>query len=354
MKQKFDKWNKLKQLIQNKEPIPFKQGEIYFMSIGQNIGYEVYGKKELYLRPVLVYKKLSKQTFIGIPLSSKEKEGTYFFTFRYTEKTLSTALLNQIRVFDIKRAEYYDGKIKLSDLGKLKEKLLNLLNITPNPKGKGSGHSSMKLPKDEVIISNINNNVKQDILLVGGGGHCRSVIDVIEQESKYKIAGIIDKKELVGKDVLGYKIIGSDDDLANLKDKFPHAIVTIGQIKSNEIRVKLFKLLKELDFHMPTIVSPLAYVSKHAFVDEGTVIMHHALINPHARVGKNCIINSKALIEHDAIIEDNCHISTASVVNGGTIIKQNTFFGSNAMAKEYIEIKADSVIRGGVSVMKSH
>ena len=153
MKEKFDNWNNVKQKIELKESISFKQGEIYFMSVGQNIGYEIYGKKELYLRPVLVYKKLSNQTFIGIPLSSKEKEGSYFFTFRYTQKTLSTALLNQIRVFDIKRAEYYDGHIKISDLGKLKDKLLKLLDITPNPKGKGSGHSSKKLPKDNSSIS---------------------------------------------------------------------------------------------------------------------------------------------------------------------------------------------------------
>ena len=162
MKEKFDKWNVLKQKIDKKNLIPFKQGEIYFMSVGQNIGHEVYGKKDLYLRPVLVYKKLSKQTFIGVPLSSKEKDGTYFFTFRYTQKTTSTALLNQIRVFDIKRSEYYDGKIKISDLAKLKEKLLQLLDITPNPKGKGSEHASKKLPKDSNSISESKENVKKE------------------------------------------------------------------------------------------------------------------------------------------------------------------------------------------------
>ena len=60
----------------------------------------------------------------------------------------------------------------------------------------------------------------KEIILVGGGGHCKSVIDVIEQEAKYKIAGIIDKKELIGSNVLGYKIIGCDDDLVKLKEKF--------------------------------------------------------------------------------------------------------------------------------------
>lgn len=189
----------------------------------------------------------------------------------------------------------------------------------------------------------------QEILLIGGGGHCKSVIDVIEQEAKYKIAGIIDTKELIGSEVLGYKVIGCDDDLAKLRTDFAHAIVTVGHVKSNASRVKLFTLLKQLDFHMPSIVSPLAYVSKHAFVDEGTIIMHHVLVNPHAKIGKNCIINSKALIEHDVIVEDNCHISTASVINGGTKVEANTFFGSNATSREYIVvdgfIKAGSVVK---------
>ncbi len=189
----------------------------------------------------------------------------------------------------------------------------------------------------------------KEIILVGGGGHCKSVIDVIEQEAKYKIAGIIDKEELKGSTVLGYKIIGGDDDLVNLREKFPHAIVTVGHVKSNASRIKLFNLLKKLDFHMPSIISPFAYVSQHAFVDEESIIMHHALVNSDAKVGRNCIINSKALIEHDAIIEDNCHISTASVINGGVTVKANTFYGSNATSKEYVEvsgfIKAGSVVK---------
>jgi len=189
----------------------------------------------------------------------------------------------------------------------------------------------------------------KEIILVGGGGHCKSVIDVIEEEAKYKIAGIIDKKELIGSDVLGYKVIGCDDDLTLLKDKFQYALVTVGHVKTNAPRVKLFKLLQELGFELPTIISPLAYVSKHASINEGTIVMHHTLVNSDAKIGKNCIINSKALIEHDAIIEDNCHISTASVINGGVTVKANTFYGSNATSREYVEvsgfIKAGSVVK---------
>ena len=180
--------------------------------------------------------------------------------------------------------------------------------------------------------------MKERIVLIGGGGHCHSVIDVIEQENKYEIIGIIDKKELIGNDILGYKIIGCDDDLETIFKTCKNAIITVGQIESNTVRVKLFNRLKEIGFRLPLITSPLAYVSKHSFIDEGTIIMHHALINANTKIGKNCIINTKALIEHDVTIEDNCHISTASVLNGSTKVKANTFFGSNTTSKQGIEI----------------
>ena len=180
--------------------------------------------------------------------------------------------------------------------------------------------------------------MKEKIILIGGGGHCHSVIDVIEQENKYEIIGILDKKELIGNNILGYKVIGCDDDLETIFKTCKNAIITIGQIESNTIRVKLFNKLKEIGFTLPVIASPLAYVSKHSLIDEGTIIMHHSLVNANVKIGKNCIVNTKALIEHDVIIEDNCHISTASVLNGSVVVKENTFFGSNSTSKQDIEI----------------
>jgi len=196
-------------------------------------------------------------------------------------------------------------------------------------------------------------NPESQILLIGGGGHCKSVIDVIEQEGKFEIAGIIDKKELIGSKVLNYEVIGCDDDLPQLSKKYRFAIITAGQIKSPDLRKKLFDLAKEAGFKLPVVISPRAYVSRYSKIEEGTVIMHDALVNANAKIGKNCIINTKALIEHDAIIEDHCHISTSSVINGGVTVKSGTFFGSNAMTRESIEIGANSVIGGGMRVLQS-
>ncbi|WP_312922347.1 NeuD/PglB/VioB family sugar acetyltransferase [Stutzerimonas nitrititolerans] len=170
---------------------------------------------------------------------------------------------------------------------------------------------------------------KTKLLLIGGGGHCNSVIDVIEQENRFQIVGIIDNPENLGKQVLGYPVIATDNQLAELYSKYQHAIVTVGQIKSSALRVRLYQQLKEIGYQLPVIISPMAYVSKHAQIGEGTVILHHALVNASANIGNNCIINSKALIEHDAHIHDHCHIATASVINGGVVVEANTFVGSN-------------------------
>lgn len=189
--------------------------------------------------------------------------------------------------------------------------------------------------------------MKKEILLIGGGGHCHSCIDVIEQEGKYQIAGIIDKKELVGQKVLDYKIIGSDDDLQELFKTYQYAIITLGQIHTSQIRKKIYNTLKDIGYTLPVIISPKAYVSKHAQIQEGTIIMHDVIVNAASNIAKNCIINSKALIEHDAVIGQHCHISTAAIVNGHVKIGSDCFIGSNATVCHSAIIEDGSFIKAG-------
>ena len=128
----FNIWNDKKQIIHEEEHhIKFRERDILFLSVGQNIGYEQFGKGEEFLRPVLVYKKFNARTFLGIPLSSKAKEGSYYFSFNYSNDTLSTANFSQIKTFDIKRAKYLSGQIKENDFKNLSKKLIKLLEVTP-------------------------------------------------------------------------------------------------------------------------------------------------------------------------------------------------------------------------------
>ena len=190
-----------------------------------------------------------------------------------------------------------------------------------------------------------------DIILIGGGGHCKSVIDVIEQEGRFEIVGIVDKPELLGSNVLGYSVIGNDSDLDSLAKKYQYALITVGQIKSPLLRIKLFDLATEAGFILPSIISPNAYVSKYASIGNGVIIMHNALVNVSASIGDNCIINSKALIEHNCLISKHCHISTNTVINGGVTVKPGCFIGSGAITKESITIGENSFIKAGSLVI---
>jgi sugar O-acyltransferase (sialic acid O-acetyltransferase NeuD family) len=189
------------------------------------------------------------------------------------------------------------------------------------------------------------------LLLIGGGGHCHACIDVIESEQKHRIAGIVLPTRGDHADVMGYPIIGADEDLPALLTKTPKAIVTVGQIKSAAVREKLFELLKTHGADLPIIQSPFSYCSKHALIGEGTILMHGSLVNAGAQVGANCIINSQALIEHDVEIADHCHISTGAKVNGSVRIGKGTFVGSGSIVKEGVKIGAAVVVGTGQLIL---
>jgi sugar O-acyltransferase (sialic acid O-acetyltransferase NeuD family) len=188
------------------------------------------------------------------------------------------------------------------------------------------------------------------IILLGSGGHARACIDVIEQEGVFKVVGLLGLSHEVGSRVLGYPVLGTDADLPNLLSDFTHALVTIGQIKSPEQRMRLFALLENNNCSLPIIVSPRAYVSPHALLGAGTIVMHGAVVNAGAKVGHNCIVNSQALIEHDVIVEDHCHIATAATINSGVHIATGTFIGSNSSVRQLITIGKSCLIGMGQQV----
>ena len=188
------------------------------------------------------------------------------------------------------------------------------------------------------------------IILIGAGGHCKSCIDVIEIQKKFKIVGLVDNKKKFF--MINYKIIGEDKELKKFSKKAQYALITTGQIKNSKIRESLFNKALNNGFKFPTIISPIAYVSKHASIGQGTIVMHGSIINAGAKIGKNCIINSKSLVEHDAIIGDHCHLATRSTVNGGVIIKNNTFIGSGSVIRQNIKIGKNCLVNVNLFVRK--
>lgn len=192
---------------------------------------------------------------------------------------------------------------------------------------------------------------KQALILVGGGGHCKSVIDIAESVG-YTILGILDTPEKLGEKILAYKVIGCDDDIPKFVDK-AHFIVTVGFIKNPNLRIKIHNLIIVAGGKLATLVASTAHVSKYATVGEGTVVMHQSVINADANVGIGCIINTFANIEHDAQIGNHCHISTGTMINGNCTVGENTFAGSQSVMVNGTSIPANSVIAAGSLVRKS-
>lgn len=189
------------------------------------------------------------------------------------------------------------------------------------------------------------------LILVGGGGHCKSVIDVAESAG-FQILGILDSLENVGKNVLGYPIVGSDEQIENYSREALF-IVTVGHIKDADLRIKLHQKIDKLGGTLALIIASTAHVSRYANIELGTVIMHNAVVNAAANIGKGCIINTFANIEHDAKIGNYCHISTGAMVNGNCIIGSETFLGSQSVIVNGVEITERCVIGAGSLVRKN-
>lgn len=191
----------------------------------------------------------------------------------------------------------------------------------------------------------------KNLILIGGGGHCKSVIDIAEALG-YQIVGILDRPSEVGKKVLGYDVIGCDEDIEKYVDDALF-MITVGHIKDSTLRVRLHDMVLNAGGKLATLIAPTAYVSKHAVIGEGSIIMHHSMVNADATVGKGSIINTYANIEHDTQIGDFCHISTGAMINGNCVVGSNTFVGSQSAMVNGTEITEGCVVGAGSLVRKN-
>lgn len=189
------------------------------------------------------------------------------------------------------------------------------------------------------------------LILIGGGGHCQSVIEVAESTGR-EIRGILDLPEEVGRLVLGYPVLGTDDQLADYAQSCEF-VIAVGFIKNPSLRIKLFNRVREAGGVLAILIASTAYVSRHASLGAGTVVMHHAFVNAGAKIGENVIINTFCNIEHGVAVGNQSHISTGTMVNGDCKVGNNCFIGSQSVLANGISICDDVVVGAGSLVRKS-
>lgn len=189
------------------------------------------------------------------------------------------------------------------------------------------------------------------LILVGGGGHCKSVIEAAESAG-FCILGVLDMPNDVGKSILSTKVIGTDDDIPTYVDK-AEFVITVGFIKDPTTRIKLYNRIKDAGGKLATVIASTAYVSRYAKIGDGTVVLHHAFVNAGAIIGSNVILNTATDVEHDAVIGDHCHISTGTMVNGECKVGDRCFIGSQSVLANCITVGDDIIVSAGSFVRKS-
>ncbi len=191
----------------------------------------------------------------------------------------------------------------------------------------------------------------EDIILVGFGGHAKSVVDTIEKEGKYHIVGFTDP--LPDREYKGYHCLGNDDVLEEYFLKgIRYAFVTLGYMGQGKNRDVLYKKLKKIGYRLPVIIDPSAVLAEDIKIGEGTFVGKNAVINAAAIVGKMCIINTGAVVEHENQIGDFTHVSVNGTLCGNVFVSEHCFIGANATVIQNIKIGSCSIVGAGSIVLR--
>ena len=199
------------------------------------------------------------------------------------------------------------------------------------------------------------NQSKRKLLLIGGGGHCKVILDILKYNNTYEIVGIYDDDTTkLGKRILGIEIkySGYKDLIRLFKNGITDAFVAIGSVGDPDIRINFFKKLKKIGFNLPIIKSSRAVIAEDVKIGEGTVVMHGAIINPGTKIGKNVIINTGSIIDHDCTIHDHVHIAPGVTLSGGVKVGYATHVGTGASIIQNIHIGERTIIGAGSVVTK--
>lgn len=194
----------------------------------------------------------------------------------------------------------------------------------------------------------------EKILILGNGGHARSLADVIEREKKYEIAGYVVNTSSSSFPKNDYEVIGSDTDLKNLYSQgIRSAAIGIGFLGKGNLRQHLYERLKAMGYNLPIICDPSAVIASNVVIGEGTFIGKGAILNTGVRVGRMCILNTGAIIEHDCTIGDFSHVAVRGVLCGSVIVGTSSFIGANATVIQERRIGNNCIVGAGEIVKEN-
>lgn len=193
----------------------------------------------------------------------------------------------------------------------------------------------------------------KNIILIGGGGHCKSVVDTIKTTKMYNIIGILDLKDKIGQIINGVEIIDTDDSLEHhYNNGVKYAFITLGSVGNTKLRKKLYLKAHSIGYKFPNIIDKTSIISNAIKIGTGNFIGKGAIINSNVEIKNNCIINTGSIIEHDCKVASFCHISPGVTISGNVSVGENTHVGTGTTIIQNIKIGKNSMIGAGSVVIK--
>jgi sugar O-acyltransferase (sialic acid O-acetyltransferase NeuD family) len=195
------------------------------------------------------------------------------------------------------------------------------------------------------------------LILIGGGGHTRVLIDVL-QGLNAAIEGIVTQEEaLVGKSVLGVPVIAVEKDFAGDPKRVLLVSAVGNRARGNgsglRVREAIHTRYMQLGYRFASVISPHAIVSRHVQLSEGVQILHGAILQTDVKLGVHAIMNTGAVAEHDCTIGAYAHVAPAAVLCGGVTIGKYVHVGANATVVQQLTVGDNAVIGAGVRVARN-
>ncbi len=194
-------------------------------------------------------------------------------------------------------------------------------------------------------------DTRKKLLMIGGGGHCKSVLDCVLESSIYSDVAIVDYDSSLN--TMGVRVIGDDNDLFDLhKNGWTDAFISVGSVEPAILRQKLYRMVKEIGFYVPSIVDDTAVIAKEVKMAEGVFVGKKSVINAGTNAGVCSIFNTGCIVEHDCYIGDFAHVSPGAVLCGNVKIGNNSHIGAGSVIRQGITVGEKSMVGAGSVVVK--
>lgn len=191
---------------------------------------------------------------------------------------------------------------------------------------------------------------KEKLVVFGAGGHAKVVIDMVEQQGNYEIAGLLDDDlKYQGQRFFGYPVLGTRAELpALISAQLRHAIVAIGD---NADRAEVAAHLARLGWRFASAVHPRASIGRGVSIGPGSVVMASCVVNADAHLGAQVIVNTGATVDHDCRIEDGVHIAPGCHLCGNVDVGRGSLLGAGATVTPGVRIGNNAIVGAGATVI---